>query len=134
VSNSPEAAASPLDVTLGHEIIEATPERMRGRCDVTDRVRQPFGLVHGGLFATMAETLASLGTNLGVVDEGKVAVGQSNHTQFLRPVSHGTVYADAHPRHRGRTSWIWDVEITDDAGALCALARVTVAVRPARRD
>lgn len=134
MSNTSDPTHPPLDTTLGHEIVEASPDHMRGRCEVTDRVRQPFGLVHGGLFATMAETLASLGTYLGVADEEKIAVGQSNHTQFLRPVSDGTVYADAHPRHRGRTSWIWDVEITDDAGALCALSRVTIAVRPARRD
>ena len=134
MSNLPEASSSPLDTTLGHEIVEATADRVRSRCAVTDRVRQPFGLVHGGLFATMAETLASLGTHLGVAADDRVVFGQSNHTQFLRPVRDGVVHAEARPRHRGRTSWIWDVDMTDDAGALCALSRVTIAVRPARRD
>ena len=56
-------------------------------------------------------------------------VGQSNHTSFLRPMSEGTIHAVARRRHRGRTTWIWDVEMTDDEGRLCALSRVTIAVR-----
>ena len=48
-------------------------------------------------------------------------MGQSNHTSFLRPVSEGTVHADGRRRHRGRTTWVWDVEFTDDEGRLCAL-------------
>ena len=125
---------SPFDAGLGHEIIEASPELMRSRCPVSERVMQPYGLVHGGALAGIAETLASIGTFLGVGESGNIAVGQSNHTQFLRPIKEGTIHAEGRPRHRGRTSWIWDVEITDDDGALCALSRLTIAVRPARRD
>jgi 1,4-dihydroxy-2-naphthoyl-CoA hydrolase len=55
----------------------------------------------------------------------------SNSTNFIRPITAGTIHAEAKPRHRGRTTWIWDVEITNDAGALCAMGRVTIAVRPA---
>ena len=62
------------------------------------------------------------------------AVGQSNDTTFLRPVTDGHLNAVARPRHRGRTTWVWDVEITDDDERVCALARITIAVRPARRD
>ena len=61
---------------------------------------------------------------------GNIAVGMSNHTSFLRPITSGTVHAEAKPRHRGRTTWIWDVEITNDDGALCAIGRITIAVRP----
>ena len=61
--------------------------------------------------------------------EGRAAVGLSNHTSFLRPVTEGTVHAVARPRHRGRTTWVWEVELTDDDGRLCALSRVTIAVR-----
>ncbi|MGH7686493.1 MAG: PaaI family thioesterase [Candidatus Dormibacteria bacterium] len=125
---------SPFDAGLGHEIIEASPDLMQSRCPVSDRVMQPYGIVHGGALAGIAETLASIGTFLGVGDAGNIALGQSNHTQFLRPIKEGTIHAVGRPRHRGRTSWIWDVEITDDDGALCALSRLTIAVRPARRD
>jgi 1,4-dihydroxy-2-naphthoyl-CoA hydrolase len=120
-----------LDGTLGFEIVEATEERARGRFSVEDRVRQPMGLVHGGVYAAMAESLTSATTYMAVVGDGMIAVGQSNHTSFLRPVFDGTVQAEATRRHRGRTTWIWDVEFTDAEGRLCALSRITLAVRPA---
>jgi 1,4-dihydroxy-2-naphthoyl-CoA hydrolase len=85
--------------------------------------------VHGGVHASIAEALASLGTNVGVVPEGKIGLGQSNHSSFFRPMSEGTIHALARRRHRGRTTWVWDVELTDDDGRLCALSRVTIAVR-----
>ena len=62
---------------------------------------------------------------------GEVAQGLSNHTSFLRPILAGTVNATARRVHRGRTTWVWEVEISDDEGRLCALSRVTMAVRPA---
>jgi 1,4-dihydroxy-2-naphthoyl-CoA hydrolase len=57
-------------------------------------------------------------------------MGQSNNATFMRPITEGDIHATAHPRHRGRTTWVWDVEVNDDDGRLCGLARVTVAVRP----
>jgi 1,4-dihydroxy-2-naphthoyl-CoA hydrolase len=122
-----------FDSLYGLRVLEQSPDLMRGEVAVTDKVKQPFGLVHGGVFASMGEALASIGTSLAVRDSGGVAVGMSNHTMFLRPVLAGTVRAEARPRHRGRTTWIWDVEVTDDDGDICALGRVTIAVRAARR-
>jgi 1,4-dihydroxy-2-naphthoyl-CoA hydrolase len=61
-------------------------------------------------------------------------MGQSNDTTFLRPVTEGHLNAVACPRHRGRTTWVWDVEISDDDERVCALARMTIAVRPVRPD
>jgi uncharacterized protein (TIGR00369 family) len=60
------------------------------------------------------------------------AMGLSNNTSFLRPITAGTIHAEARVLHRGRTTWLLDVEITDDDGRRCALSRVTIAVRPAR--
>ena len=77
----------------------------------------------------MAEAMASLATYLAVEPEGKVAQGLSNHTSFLRPILGGTIHAVARRRHRGRTTWLWEVEVTDDEQRLCALVRMTVAVR-----
>ena len=128
-----ERSAQPLDGTLGFEIIEAEEEHARGRFEVSDAVRQPFGIVHGGAYAAMAETLASATTYFAVHEGGNVAMGQSNHTSFLRPVAEGTVHAEARCRHRGRTTWVWEVEFTDDDGRLCALSQITLAVRPAPR-
>ena len=126
-------SAQTLDGALGFEIIDAGEDHARGRFEVSDAVRQPFGLVHGGAYAAMAETLASATTYFAVHEGGEIAVGQSNHTSFLRPVTEGTVHAEGRCRHRGRTSWVWEVDFTDDAGRLCALSRITLAIRPAPR-
>jgi uncharacterized protein (TIGR00369 family) len=109
-------------------------ERATARVPVRNAIRQPMGLVHGGVFASIAESLASLATGAGVVPEGLVPQGLTNATSFLRPILEGTIHATAIRRHRGRTTWVWDVEISDDAGRLCAVTRMTIAVRPPRAD
>jgi uncharacterized protein (TIGR00369 family) len=119
-----------FDALLGLELLECTDELVTARLAVRDELRQPFGLVHGGVFTAIAETLASVGTAVVVVPQGDAAMGLSNQTSFLRPITAGTIHARALRRHRGRTTWIWDVEISDDGGRLCALSRMTIAVRP----
>jgi uncharacterized protein (TIGR00369 family) len=121
--------ASPFDQHYGLQVDEATDELVRAHVEVRPELLQPVGLVHGGVYASIAEALASYGTNVGVIPEGKIGLGQSNHSSFLRPISEGTIHAVAHRRHRGRTTWIWDVELTDDEGRLSAMSRVTIAVR-----
>jgi uncharacterized protein (TIGR00369 family) len=114
---------------LGIEVLDTGPEEARARIVVQDHHRQPMGLVHGGVFASMAETITSLATALAVAPDGLTAQGLSNQTSFVRPVLEGTVTAVARRRHRGRTTWVWDVEILDDEDRLCALVRMTIAVR-----
>jgi 1,4-dihydroxy-2-naphthoyl-CoA hydrolase len=124
---------SPFDSYYGLEIDEATDEVVRGRVVVQEHHKQPTGVVHGGVYASVAEAFASYGTTLGVFEDGMVALGMSNHSSFLRPISGGTIHAEARPRHRGRTTWIWDVDVSDDDGRVCAVSRVTIAVRPLDR-
>jgi len=119
-----------FDALYGLEVIESTDELVRAQVPVRDEIKQPMGLVHGGIYASMAESMASLGTMLGVYENGEIATGLSNQTSFLRPILEGTVHATATRRHRGRTTWVWEVDITDDEGRLCALTRMTIAVRP----
>jgi uncharacterized protein (TIGR00369 family) len=119
------------DKLYGLEITESSVGLVRGQVAVRDELKQPYGLIHGGVYASIAESLASLGTGAAVVPEGKLAMGLSNQTSFLRPITQGTIHAVAHARHRGRTTWVWDVEISDDEGRLCALSRMTIAVREA---
>ena len=114
---------------LGFELFDSDGERARGRFRVEDRVRQPYGLVHGGAYAAMAESLASVATAQAVAGEGMIAMGQANHTSFLRPVTEGDIHAEGRRRHRGRSTWVWQVDFTDDQGRLCALSLVTLAVR-----
>jgi uncharacterized protein (TIGR00369 family) len=126
-----ELEASPFDRHYGLEVDEAGEELVRAHVPVVKHVTQPLGLVHGGVYASIAEALASLGTNIGVVPRGSVGLGMSNHSTFLRPIRQGTIHAVARRRHRGRTTWVWDVDLTDDEDRLCAVSRVTIAVRPA---
>ena len=121
-----------LDDVLGFELLEASGERCRARVAAERRVQQPMGLVHGGTYAALAETMVSWATVVAVGPSGNFAVGQSNSTTFMRPVTSGHVHAEGAPRHRGRTTWVWDVDFTDDDGRLCATSRVTLAVRPAQ--
>ena len=123
-----------FDELYGLELLEVHDDLVLAQVEVRDDLRQPFGLVHGGVLASIAETLASVGTAVVVIPEGNAAMGLSNSTSFLRPIVDGTIHARALRRHRGRTTWIWDVEMTDDDGRLCALTRMTIAVRPAPRQ
>jgi 1,4-dihydroxy-2-naphthoyl-CoA hydrolase len=121
-----------FDRLYGLQITEITDGIVRGRVPVRDAIKQPAGLVHGGVYAAMAESMATNGTAAAVFADGNTAVGLSNQTSFLRPITAGTVNGVARARHQGRTTWVWEVELTDDAGRLCVLTRVTVAVRPSR--
>ena len=125
-----QTEVSPFGRLYGLEIEESGDDLVRARVPFSDDLTQPFGLVHGGVYASIAEELASLGTNIGVAAEGSVALGMSNNSSFLRPVDGGTIHAVARRRHRGRTTWLWDVELSDDDGRVCAVSRVTIAVRP----
>lgn len=116
---------------IGLEYLDTSEEGVRARVEVTDRVRQPAGLVHGGVYIVIAESLCSRATWEAVRGDGMGAMGQSYSASLLRPIATGYVNAVARPRHRGRTTWVWDVEITDDDDRTCALARMTIAVRPA---
>jgi uncharacterized protein (TIGR00369 family) len=127
-----------FDGLYGLVLEHATSDEVRGRVRIDERHLQPFGLVHGGVYAAMAESMASYGTAIGVgatsPEGAKFVAGLSNHTSFLRPVFEGdTVTGVATPRHRGATTWVWEVECSDGQGRLCALVRVTIAVRDARR-
>ncbi len=119
---------APFDALYGLQVDAAGSEEARGRVEVSNRVKQPAGLVHGGIYASMAESLATIAT-AEAVGEGKATVGYSSQTSFLRPILAGTVHAAGRPRHRGRSTWVWEFDITDDEGRLCALVRMTVAVK-----
>ena len=108
---------------VGLRIEQASGDRVVLTCPVTPDLHQPFGLVHGGVYATMAETAASVGGSLWFGDQGKV-VGVSNHTDFLRAVRGGELRAEATPLSRGRTTQLWQVEIVDEQDRLIAHSKV----------
>jgi uncharacterized protein (TIGR00369 family) len=120
-----------FDGLYGLQYLHADGESVRAEVKVRPELLQPFGLVHGGVYAAMTESMASIGTYLGV-GEGKFVAGMSNSTTFLRPIREGTIHAEGAPLHTTRTTWVWDVHITDDEGRRCATSRVTIAVRELR--
>jgi len=122
-----------FDGLYGLQVTALSDEEVRAEVPVRDELRQPAGLVHGGIFASIAEATTSMATWYAVQDLGLTAQGLSNQTSFLRPIVDGTIHAVARRRHRGRTTWVWEVEISDDEGRLCALVRMTIAVREAAR-
>jgi 1,4-dihydroxy-2-naphthoyl-CoA hydrolase len=97
------------------EILEETEDEVRAKVPVMDCLRQPLGLVHGGVYATIADAITARG--------GRAI---SNQTSFLRPITEGTIHVSARRRHQGRTTAVWEVDISDDAGKLCALVRTTI--------
>ncbi|HEY1237171.1 MAG TPA: PaaI family thioesterase [Solirubrobacterales bacterium] len=117
---------------IGVEWIDFDPEGAHARLEVEPRHLQPHGVVHGGVYTSLAESLASAATYWAVREGGEIAFGMANSASFLRTISEGHVNATAKARQQGRTTWVWDVEMTDDEGRLCALSRMTIAVRPAR--
>jgi 1,4-dihydroxy-2-naphthoyl-CoA hydrolase len=112
-----------FDARYGLEILSLGEEEATGRVAVTAAAMQPAGLVHGGVYAAIAESLATRAAG------DRAVRGLSTQTSFLRPITRGTVHATARRRHSGRTTAVWEVDISDDEGRLCALVRATVALR-----
>jgi uncharacterized protein (TIGR00369 family) len=129
-----EASQPPshFDLLLGTEWLEDDPEGARVRLAVREELLQPVGFAHGGVFSTLVESVCSHATNEAVREDGLVAMGQSLSISFIRPIAEGTIDVTARARHRGRTTWVWDAEVSDADGRLCAVAQMTVAVRPRR--
>ena len=115
-----------LLATLGLELGEISADRATLTLPITERLHQPQGIVHGGVYCAIVETLASLGAAEWFGERGNV-VGVANHTDFLRATRTGTLHGVATPIHRGRTQQLWLVEITDDAGRAIARGQVRLA-------
>lgn len=125
----PPIDAQGFDALYGLELTECSGELAKGRLEVRDELRQLGGPVHGGIYAAVADALAVRGTSAGVSGEAKLAVGLANQITVFHPIESGTVRGTATRRHRGRSTWVWEVELADDSGRVCAAGRVTVSVK-----
>ena len=134
MADDPRGLLSHFDQLVGTEWLDDDPDHARVRIEVRDELRQPVGLLHGGVMSTLVESVCSRATALAVFDQGMAAMGQSITVNFIRPITEGSAAVKARARHRGRTTWVWDAEVTDDQDRLCALAQMTIAVRPLRSD
>jgi len=122
---------SHFDALLGTEWLDDDPEHARVRVEMRDELRQPVGLLHGGVISSLVESVCSRATALAVLGDGTMAMGQSISVNFIRPVTEGHAEVHAKARHRGRTTWVWEAEVRDAEDRVCALAQMTIAVRPA---
>jgi len=112
---------------LGMEFLEVGPDFIRGRVPVDERTRQPYGILHGGVSVVLAETLGSCGAHYSAPD-GHRAVGLDINANHLKATNAGWVTGVARPVHRGRTTQVWQIDLTNDAGELTCVSRLTMAV------
>ncbi|RAU83368.1 hotdog fold thioesterase [Pontibacter arcticus] len=113
---------------LGIEITEVGPDYLAGKMPVDHRTHQPMGLLHGGASVALAESLASMGAALQVDLTTKACVGLEINANHIRGVREGWVYGKATAMHIGRTTQVWETKITNEAGDLVCISRMTVAV------
>ncbi|HEV3382314.1 MAG TPA: PaaI family thioesterase [Trebonia sp.] len=106
---------------------EVAAKGVTGEIDVDERHHTPWGVVHGGVWATVVESAASVGASLAVRDRGEFAVGVDNVTDFLRPVRRGRIRVIARAEQIGRSMQLWQVDLTDEQGKTVARGRVRLA-------
>ena len=100
----------------GLVVDDVGPDGVAGHIDLGPEHHTPWGIVHGGVYATAVESAASIGATAAVAHRGMVAVGLTNTTQFLRSLTEGRVEVRAFPLHQGRTQQLWQVDVLDQSG------------------
>ncbi|WP_124707479.1 PaaI family thioesterase [Gordonia insulae] len=115
-----------LDSSLGLQLSEVGGDRVVATLELSEKHHQPFGIVHGGVYCAVAESVASVSafTWLQVTGIGGTAVGVNNNTDFLKSISSGTLSVESAPIHRGRRQQLWRVTMTDDQGRVIATSQV----------
>jgi uncharacterized protein (TIGR00369 family) len=112
---------------LGIEFLEVGDDYLRARVPVDARTRQPYGLLHGGVSVVLAETLGSCGAYC-ASPEGHHAVGLDINANHLKSVTTGWLTGVARAVHLGRTTQVWQIDMRNDAGQLCCVSRITMAI------
>ena len=121
----PAGFSSPFDERLGLVYTEVTPDGIKAQLEVTPQLRQPMGIVHGGVYCSVIESIASVSAYVWLAGHGGGdVVGVNNNTDFLRAISSGTVYAVSEPIHRGRRQQLWLVTIKDEKDRIVARGHV----------
>jgi uncharacterized protein (TIGR00369 family) len=116
-----------IHTLLGVEIVLATPDKVILQVEVGPKVHQPYGILHGGVSALLAEGAASYGGALSVGPD-YIVVGTELNCSHLRSMASGTLSATATPIRRGRSVHVWGIDLTDDQGRLICVARCSLQV------
>ncbi|WP_326546614.1 PaaI family thioesterase [Mycolicibacterium sp. ND9-15] len=131
-SDLPSELGKGFDTELGLAYLEIGPDGGRAQLKIADKLLQPYGIVHGGVYCSIVESLASVSAAVWLADNGGGnVVGVNNNTDFLRAISSGTVTAVSTPIHRGRRQQLWQITITDDGDKLVARGQVRLQNIPA---
>jgi 1,4-dihydroxy-2-naphthoyl-CoA hydrolase len=109
-----------------------TPDGGSARLKIQDKLLQPWGIVHGGVYCSIVESLASVNAQVWLMQNGGGhVVGVNNNTDFLRSISSGTVTAVSTPLHRGRRQQLWLITISDENDRVVARGQVRLQNMPA---
>ncbi|MGV0607475.1 PaaI family thioesterase [Mycolicibacterium sp. XJ1904] len=131
-SDLPSDLGKGFDTELGLTYLELGPDGGRAQLTVTDKLLQPYGIVHGGVYCSIVESLASVSAAVWLAGNGGGnVVGVNNNTDFLRAISSGTVTAVSTPIHRGRRQQLWQITISADDDKLVARGQVRLQNMPA---
>lgn len=114
--------------TLGIEFVEAGADYLRLKMPVDHRVKQPFGIMHGGASCVLAETAASIAAQFCVDPTTHQCVGIEINTSHVKAIRSGWVFATARPLHLGKTTQLWDIAIENESNQLISMTRFRVAV------
>lgn len=135
-STIPLDFTAPFDTELGLRFTDLSPDGARAQLEVTPKLLQPMGLVHGGVYCSVIESMASVSayTWLNTVGDGGNVVGVNNNTDFLRSIGSGMVYGKSEPIHRGRRQQLWLVTITDSSERVVARGQVRLQNLEAQPD
>jgi 1,4-dihydroxy-2-naphthoyl-CoA hydrolase len=123
-----QMGAASMPGHIGIEFTEIGTDWLAARMPVDHRTHQPFGRLHGGASVALAETVASMGGAMTLDQAKQVTVGMEINANHIRPAMSGHVTATAKAESLGRTTQVWTIRITDDAGKLVCLSRITLAV------
>ncbi|AHC25952.1 MULTISPECIES: PaaI family thioesterase [Mycobacteriaceae] len=124
-SSLPPGLGAGFDSELGLQYLEVTPDGGRAQLVISDKVKQPWGIVHGGVYCAIVESLASVSGHVWLAEHGGgTVVGVNNNTDFLRAITSGTVTAVSTPIHRGRRQQLWLITITDEDDRTVARGQV----------
>ncbi|MCV7162661.1 PaaI family thioesterase [Mycolicibacterium brisbanense] len=128
----PEGLGKGFDSVIGLKYVELSPDGGRAQLTITDELLQPWGIMHGGVYCAIVESLASVSAHVWLSEHGGgTVVGVNNNTDFLRAIGSGTVTAVSTPIHRGRRQQLWLITITDENGKLVARGQVRLQNLPA---
>ena len=121
----PEGLGDGFDKVLGLNYLEMTPDGGRAQVQITEKLLQPWGIVHGGVYCAVVESMASVSGHVWLSQNGGgTVVGVNNNTDFLRAIRSGTVTATSTPIHRGRRQQLWLITLTDEAERVVARGQV----------